>query len=231
MKCFNLRWLLVLAVIATVRATTFQIALNTTGLNQADTWYLDYQLVASDLPNENSVTLSNFNFSGGSFAGDEALSGNIAGSQATQFKLTDPANLSLDNVSELLIAFTPGTQVSFDLNYSNSFSGTGTPDAFFWAVEYCDPSTETCTLPLAGGTAPATIVDPFGASLGASLISTLDGVAADAVPQPFAAQAQFDFIKPTVTPLSAVPEPSSAVPIMMAILAGALRGLFRRKRS
>jgi hypothetical protein len=227
----KLRWLLVLGVISIAHATTYQIALNTSGLNQADTWYLDYQLVASDLPGENSVTLSSFNFAGGNFTGDEVLSGNVGGSQATQFKLTDPANLSLDNVSELLIAFTPGTQVSFHLNYTNSFSGTGSPDAFFWAVESCDPSSQTCSLPLSAGTTPATIVNPFGASLGASLISTLDGVAADAVPQPFAAQAQFNFIKPTVTPLSEVPEPSSALLLAIAILALSVSGVVGRSPS
>jgi hypothetical protein len=167
----NLGWLLVLAVAglcdSSARADVFQITLDTSGLSTADTWYLDYQLVASDLPGENSVTLDGFNYGGGTFVDDQVLSGNVTGGQSTQYTLTDPANLSLDNVSELLVAFTPGSQVSFDLASTNNFSGTGAPDALFWAVEYCDPSTQSCTLPLSASTAPATIVDPFGPSLGA----------------------------------------------------------------
>ena len=166
-------WFLAVAGLWTspARATIFQISLDTSGLSTADTWYLDYQLVASDLPQENSVTLSTFNYGGGSFVGNEVLSGSITGSQLSGYTLTDPANLSIQNVSELLIAFTPGTQVTFDMSYTNIFSGMGAPDAFFWAVEYCDPTTQSCTLPLSSSTTPTTIADPFGPSLGASLIS------------------------------------------------------------
>jgi hypothetical protein len=193
---------------------------------------LDYQLVASDLPGENSVTLSNFGFAGGAFVGSETLSGSVTGTQSTQYTLTDPSNLSTDNVSELLLAFTPGAQVSFDMSYTNNFSGTGTPDAFFWAVEYCDPSSQTCSLPLSSSTAPATIVDPLGPSLGASLISNLDGVQTDAVPTPYAAQSQFNFITPTVTPISGAPEPSSLMLLLLATLGVAAKTFsgFKLKR-
>ncbi len=209
--------------VATANATSYQIKLNTSGLSTTDKWYLDYQLVASDLPGENSVSLSNFSFAGGSFVGSETLSGSVIGTQSTQYTLTDSSNLRADNVSELLLAFTPGVQVSFDMTYTNKFSGTGTPDAFFWAVEYCDPSSQTCALPLSSNTAPATIADPLGPSLGASLISNLDGVQADAVPAPYSAESQFNFITPTVTPISSVPEPNSLTLLLLAILAFAAK--------
>ncbi len=210
--------------------TTYQVTLDTSGLASADAWYLDYQLVASDLPSENSVTLSNFTLGGGSYTANQILSGSVSGSFPGQYILTDTADLTISSISELLIAFVPGTNVTFDLSYTNNFSNTGFPDTFSWAVEYCDPSSTTCTLPLASGNAPTPIVSIFGASL----FATLDGVDADAVPRPVAADEQFNSIIPVVTvlppPGSTVPEPASG---WLALIgsAGLLGAGYRRFRT
>lgn len=202
-------------------ATTYQVTLDTSGLNSADIWYLDYQLAASDLPSENSVTLSNFTLGGGAYTADQILSGTVSGSFPSQYILTDPPDLNVSSLSELLIAFVPGNNVTFNLSYTNNYSNTGFPDTFSWAVEYCDPSSTTCTLPLNQGNFPTPIVSGFGASL----YATLDGVEGDATPQTVPADEQFNFITPVVsvvTPTeSAVPEPAS-VGLAVIGLAGML---------
>ncbi len=220
---------LIIVVWPVSAGTTYQVTLDTSGLNSADTWYLDYQLVASDLPSENSATLSNFTLGGGSYTANQVLSGSVSGSFPGQYILTDPPDLTVSSVSELLIAFVPGANVTFDLSYTNNFSNTGFPDTFSWAVEYCDPTSTTCTLPLSSGNTPTPIVSGFGASL----FATLDGVDADAAPQPVAADDQFNNIIPVVSvlppPNSTVPEPASGL-LALVGSAGLVGASFARSR-
>jgi hypothetical protein len=190
--------------------------LQTSTIPSGDGWYLDYQLAGYDLPSENSATLSNFNFgTGGSHGADQILSGNVAGSIAS-YSLTDPSDYTISNVSELLIGFTPGNLLTYNLSFTSLFSGSasGFPDTLSFAVLYCDPAITACQSIVSSG-------------LNASLAANLDG--SGDTPGTFAADGLYNSITPQLsTPTTGgggggstgVPEPGTLTLLLGGLVFG-----------
>jgi len=94
----------------------------------------------------NSVTVSNFAFGGGSPSGSPTLSGGAAGDLTTIVTLSDTLFFN-----EFIQNFISGSVLSFDLEATSNFSG-GTPDSF--------------TLALLDGTGnPISTSDPLGSDI------------------------------------------------------------------
>jgi len=92
-------------------------------------WILDFQLFQNQTLS-NTVTISDITLGGGSnVPGSDTFSDPSATGGFPNYTLTDNGFLS-----EATVEFTAGSQVQFDLSYTNNFDGT-LPDAFTWAVE------------------------------------------------------------------------------------------------
>lgn len=126
-----------LALLAASTATAqsfFDVRLNTTALigHPAGPFFLDFQLTdGSGVGNANNVvTISQFNFGGGSLVGSPTLfGGGATGSLATSIRLTDSAPL----FNEAFQQFTPGTSLSFRLSLTTNPNAPA-PDAFAFAI-------------------------------------------------------------------------------------------------
>lgn len=92
---------------------------------------LDYQLVdgAGTGDGNNSVTLSNFVFNGGTFSGTATRTGGAIGSLASTITLTDSSF-----ASELFQGFTPGMSLGFDVSMSTNVEAGLTPDSFSFGI-------------------------------------------------------------------------------------------------
>jgi hypothetical protein len=142
----------------------------------------------------NTVTMSNFTFGGGSALGGPLVFGGASGSLATGVTITDSSINSLFSEQ-----FAPGLLLSFSLGLTSNDDAGGTPDGFTFFI--LDSS----------GVALPTLA-PFGDYfLGAALGSTgpvfdawgSDPSRAPSVGNPVSIPA------PTVTSVSSVPEPST----------------------
>ncbi len=175
-----------------------QVTMDTSSLASiGGTWTLDFQLI-QDQSLANTVTISDITLGGGTYlTGMDAFNGEASGT-FPNYTLSDDTNV----FNEALIQFTAGTQVQFDLSYTNNFDGT-TADAFTWAVE--GPS--------------GSIVSSF---LGAGLDVLLDGTNNYST---YAADDAYGDITPNVTPIvtvGAVPEPTRAWLVLAGLLLLAL---------
>ena len=81
----------------------------------------------------NTATLSNFNFGGGSSAGSPVLVRGATGSLGGGVVLTD------SDFSNLFVqGFTPGSSLSFALDLTTIVDGSGTPDFFGFSILFND---------------------------------------------------------------------------------------------
>jgi hypothetical protein len=199
------RWLMLPAVAlafagAATSTTIYQVQLNTSALASqipvGDTLFVDFQLVASDPSVSDSVSLSEFSFgTGGSHTSDQVLSGTVNGSYPTYTLDSDVANYD----SELIVGFTPGSLLTFDMSFTSQTSGAGaTPDTFSSTVLYYDSPSQTYTSISSSG-----LQDLVQANL-------TDG--STVLPQALSADPTFNSITPVitiVTPSGGVPEPAT----------------------
>lgn len=211
---FLLGFLVILAVsdarggqIWTVSVDTSQLAANYTG-----PFALDFELVGS---NGNTVTLSSFSFGSGGNAGPGSafLTGGASGDFSGGISLNDSVNFFSDFNQQ----FTPGANLTFTMNSTLVAPPPGgSPDNFsmvifqsYDPVNGFNPSTGT------GGT-PITTTDPSGNDTffnfningpGSTTVSVFPSTSGD--------------ISLTVTPASAVPEPTSAVMLLLGVLGSA----------
>lgn len=197
--------LLTAIAIATPARATSIVTLDTTPLQAiGGTWYLDFQLADGDGSANNSVTLANLTLGGGAQQPPDALAGGGSGAFPS-YSLTDS-----DFFNQVLIAFTAGTHVQFELSYTNNFAGGFSADTFTWAV-------------LDANFSPI-VTDPN--SLGAGLVILLDGTTnITLVP------ADADLYASITPEIRALQEPNAAVPEPMTgllVLTG-LAGVFRRR--
>jgi hypothetical protein len=190
-------------------ADAFNVTLNTSPLSGP--LKLVFQLNDGDGVNDNTVTLSAFNFDGGSAigSGDCSLGGNLcSGDLSSSVSLTDvDFSVILDQ------SFNPGSSLSFTLTLSNNFAGGGTPDAF--AMSLCSLDFSACF--------------SDDQSSGALLAVNLNGGGplspADFILNGASAQ---NLDAPVVTSLgsTAVPEPAT----LLLLCTGMAGALLRRKR-
>jgi MYXO-CTERM domain-containing protein len=111
----------------------FTVSLNTAPLvgSPNGPFSLDFQLNDGSGTNDanNTATLSNFSFGGGSAAGSPTLIGGASGDIATTATITDS-----DFLNELTEGVTPGNTLSFDVNLTTNMDAGGTPDEFSFAL-------------------------------------------------------------------------------------------------
>jgi hypothetical protein len=177
---------LLLAV--TARADVgFHVNLDTSALNgnTAAPFSLDFQLTdgSGTLDGVNTVTLSNFVFTGGAFTGSASLFGGATGDLASTITLSDGANI----VNEAFQGFSVGTTgISFDVNVTTVADSGITPDQFsvaildnnLFQIDTSEPAgLSLLTLGLSD-TATFADVQTF------SGVSSYAGVSATAIPEP-----------------------------------------------
>ena len=109
------------------KADSFQVSINTGSMSLSDV-NLVLQLIDGDGVANNSATISAFDFHGGNAngAGDCSFGGSgCSGDLYSAVNLTDAdfAGIFFQN-------FTPGSTLSFHVNVSNNWTGSGSPDAF-----------------------------------------------------------------------------------------------------
>jgi len=159
------------AVAAKADSQSFNVSLNTSVSSlPGTTQVIFFGFTNGDGTPDNSLTLSNFNFGGGSPDGSPTYGGSgVSGDLSSSISMTD-ADFS-ESFDE---QFTVGSSLSFQLTTTNVFaSGAMTPDNFSFLI--CDPTFSTCysddgsgallSLNLVGGTlSPTTSFSLFGAS-------------------------------------------------------------------
>lgn len=110
----------------------FNVNLDTTPLvgNAAGPFSLDFQLISGGWgPTNTVVTLSHFNFGGGSASGSPTLIGDALGDLSGVASLTDSAFFN-----EFFQPFIAGHSLSFDVNLTAQLASGSTPDAFSFAI-------------------------------------------------------------------------------------------------
>jgi hypothetical protein len=123
-----------LIAMITVRAdTSFNVLLDTSTLvgNPAGPFALDFQLNdgAGVGDGNNTATLSNFQFGGGSASDSPTWFGGASGDLASSVVLTDT-----DPFNEFYQAFNPGAWLSFNVLLSTNFIFGDIPDLFSFAI-------------------------------------------------------------------------------------------------
>jgi hypothetical protein len=143
----------------------------------------------------NTITLGNFSFGGGSAgAVDSTLStGGVSGDLASSVTLTDSAFLNI-----FAAFFMPGSALAFDFTSTNAVDAGGTPDQFAMVLLRSDGSVVDTS-------------DPTGA--GSLLTLTFDGPV-----RTLATYASTDTPAPRVDVAATVPEPSSLLLVLAALV-------------
>jgi hypothetical protein len=153
---------IVLSASAAQAQSVYTVTLNTSSLAGHGNFRLDLQLIdgsglSADL-NNNTVTLSNFNFgTGGASLANGVPTNGAIGNLATGVTLQDSAFFN-----EYSESFTPGSSLSFTVTTTNVPNPGGTPDLFTFAVLDSNgneiPTTgfanEFLSVSLEGGSAP-----------------------------------------------------------------------------
>ena len=173
---------------ARAQTPTYHVALNTSGMaaSSAGPFALDFQFNDGGAPGNNTVTLTHFDYGGGSAASvPDSVSGGASGNANSAVVINDTALLN-----ELAQTFTPGTALTFDVSMTNNANTApgSSPDEFSFAL--LDGSGNEIVTTAASGafltidTDPAApVVTTAGTPAGAALTITAPQVQAAAVPE------------------------------------------------
>jgi hypothetical protein len=163
---------------------TYTVTLNLSSLNLDPNgpFSLDLQLLTGSGNQTNTVTLSDFTFTGGTATGTNFLTGNVSGSIASSLVLTSNSNPNTASDNEFAENFSSGvTQISFQVdqtpNSETVTSGTPIPEQFNVAILDDDLNNVPTTDPSGGNTL---VSSPLGET---STLSTVDFYTL-AVPEP-----------------------------------------------
>jgi hypothetical protein len=179
----------------------YAFSMNTSPLIGNGVFTLDFQFVdGTGLPadlNNNTVTLSNFAFGGGSPSGGGTATGGASGSLASGVVLTDAQFFN-----EYYENFTPGTTLAFTIDTTNVLNPSGTPDLFTVAIldsmgnelPTSGMADEFFDLTLIGGPSPQAAV--FGSAPGST----------------------FPLGPPAVQPQNTVPEPKTYCQLLAGLI-------------
>jgi hypothetical protein len=186
-------------------STSFDVTLNTSALSGNQT--LAFGFTDGDGAVDNNITLSGFNFGGGSALGAPIyIGGGVTGNLTSGVALNDS-----DFSSLFTQQFTAGSALSFLMTTTNNFAG-GTPDAF--AMYVCDALLDTCYSDDQGTGAMLTL-NLLGSALSPSTF-TLNGASDQNLPAPV-----------VTSPSTNVPEPASVLLLGFGL---ALLGLMTCRR-
>lgn len=128
-----------LAVAGTVHANViYTVNLDTNAMNGAAGYALAFQLNDGSGVGDsnNTVTLSNFSFGGGS-AGSCGVAGNcepLGGASGDASSISGITLTDSDFFNSFAQRFTPGNTLSFKLNLTTNLDAGGTPDAFGFSI-------------------------------------------------------------------------------------------------
>ena len=178
---------------------------------------LDLQLITGSGNQTNTVTLSNFVFTGGTASGTPSFTnGNESGSLASSVVLTSNSNPNTAIDNEFAEAMSSGvTQISFKVsetpNSETVTSGTAAPEQFNVAILDDGLNTITTTDPTGNGNL---VSSALGESSTIASVNTYSGTGSDAGVT-------------VVVGAAAVPEPRSAVLGLLAT--GVMFGLLRKR--
>lgn len=197
---------------AAMQAATFNfhVDLNVSSLVGAPNspFFLDFQLNEGSGSLANSVTITNFLFTGGSATGSPQTFGLATGTLGSSITLNDNTSSPFN---EIFQGFTAGTtDIQFDVTLSQNSPGI-TPDGFI--ISILDSEANNPQIATTDFTSSSMVTVPIGAA------NTLSDVQTFTSTSPAGATA-------TVTP-AAVPEPSSMVALIGGV--GCLVTLRRRR--
>ena len=120
--------------VARAQSVAYHVALDTSGLEPSfrGPFALDFQFDDGGTPDNNTVTLTNFAFGGGSAANAPSeLNGGASGSANSTIALADT-----DFLNELVQDFTPGQSLTFDIALTTNpdTAPGGSPDEFSFSL-------------------------------------------------------------------------------------------------
>jgi len=186
----------------------FHVDLNVASLIGAPNspFFLDFQLNEGSGTAPNSVTISNFLFTGGSASGSPSLFGTASGNLGSSVSLSDNPSSPFNEMFQGFSGST--TDIQFDVSLSQNSPGV-TPDGFLVSVLDSEANNPPILTTDSGNSSMLTV--PIGSA------NTLGDVQTFTSTSPAGATAT----------VSAVPEPSSAVALIGGV--GCLLGLRRRR--
>jgi hypothetical protein len=190
---------------ATPVTTVVNVSMDTTPLQSiGGSWSLDFDLIEADSASDNKVDITNLSLgTGGVHTGPDTFIGAGSSGGFPAYSLQDS-----QHNDEVIVQFTAGDTVQFQLDYTNNFSGSGTPDTFTWAVLDSTGVNSIVTSPL------------FGASLTILLDGTTNPDGTGGSISTAAADATlYNSIQPTVSPVTTgtVPEPMSGLLVITGL--------------
>jgi len=206
----------------TYDSVTYHVGIDThtlASVANGSPFYLDFQLSNGGTVGDNTISISNFTYTGGSATGSSTILGTASGDIGSTVSLTDSGT-----PSELYQQFTTATSfIGFDVTSTTHVVGT-TPDQLTVAI------LDAGNYPSVGGGAPPGQIDTNSADTLALFTSQISDSLSHAVfsdNQPYAGThsgtTSADYSGVIVY---AVPEPSRAV----LLIGGLMAGLLRRRR-
>jgi hypothetical protein len=174
---------------AASQAAYYKITIDTSALNVPPTslngpFYVDFQFNSGDTLNNNTATISNFFFSGGSAGGSGVAFGGATGSLSGTINLADSTAFN-----EYYETFTTGGIFEFEVLLSENADSGPTPDSFSFSI--LDGSLSNITTDGIGNSLLQLDIVPGAMTVGdlnlASGTGSYAGVSVAAIPEPSAA--------------------------------------------
>lgn len=175
---------------AASQAAYYKITIDTSALNLPPTslngpFYVDFQFNSGDTLNNNTATISNFFFSGGSGGGSGvAIGSGVSGDLSATINIADSTAFN-----EYYETFTTGGIFEFELLLSENADAGATPDSFSFSI--LDGSLSNITTDGIGNSLLQLDIVPGAMTVGdlnlASGTGSYAGVTVAAIPEPSAA--------------------------------------------